>query len=349
MASMMIVDDYEIFRKQLKDLKCFKEHQDIHLLGEADNGADALRLLRKQPIDILLTDIKMPKLNGLELLEYVKQENLCKCVILLSEYADFEYARKGLVLGAFDYIIKPVKSNSLSKVLGRAKQFLEDEEMKQHEFNAECRILIESIIKSSSNFETQVKELIEKCFKSVEDDIVKGVVLLIDSLNEVVQGVTETYQWISMLVTAPEELCTRMLQADDKYMASALFENYMMELYVTVYNYYPENMSALSMKVADYILSHPYDRLTLMDTAEVCYVSHTYLSHRFKLDMGKSFVDYIVLLKMQIIKKMLTETEMSFLEIAEKLGYDDYKYMGRLFKKTYGFTLSDYRRMQSDQ
>ena len=140
-----------------------------------------------------------------------------------------------------------------------------------------------------------------------------------------------------------------MLQADDKYMAAALFENYMTELYVTVCNYYPANMSALSMKVVDYILSHPYDRLTLMDTAEVCYVSHTYLSHRFKLDMGKSFVDYIVLLKMQIIKKMLTETEMSFLEIAEKLGYDDYKYMGRLFKKTYGFTLSDYRRMQSDQ
>lgn len=347
MAGMMIVDDYEIFRKQLKDLKCWKDYEDIRLMGEADDGMSALKFLRQNPTDILLTDIKMPRLNGLELLKYVKQENLCKCVILLSEYADFEYARRGLVLGAFDYIIKPVKSNSLCKVLDRAKEFLEDEESKQHEFKAECKILAESMIKGSSSYENQVKELIEKCFKSAEDDVVKGIVVLIDSMNEIIQSLEAVYDWFSMLVTTPNEISARMLQADDKYMASALFESYMMELYVTIGTYYPVNMSSLSMKVVDYILAHPYDRLTLMDTAEVCYVSHTYLSHRFKLDMGKSFVDYIVQLKMQIIKKLLAETQMSFTEIAEKIGYDDYKYMGRLFKKTYGFTLTDYRRMQS--
>ena len=61
--------------------------------------------------------------------------------------------------------------------------------------------------------------------------------------------------------------------------------------------------------------------------------------------MGKSFVDYVTLLKMQAVKKLLTETELNMAEIAERLGYDDCKYMGRIFKNMFGCTLSDYRRM----
>lgn len=348
MASAMIVDDYEIFRKQLKELKCWKEYPEIQLTTEAGDGARALELLRQQPVDILFTDIKMPKMNGLELLECVKKEKLCKCVVLLSEYADFEYARKGLRLGALDYIVKPVKANSLGKVLDRVKQFLSSQEEKKNPFEAECKVLSESIQKASETYEFQVKELIEKCFTQTEGDVVKLAMMLSDCIHEVAADITRSYSWISMLATSPDGISERMLQVDDKYMAAALFESYMQELYYIVSNYYPENMSELSMKVVDYILKHPYERLTLTDISKVCYVSHTYLSHHFKQDMGKSFVDYIVMLKMQIIKKLLTESDMSFMEIADKTGYEDYKYMGRLFKKTYGFTLTDYRRMQSE-
>ncbi len=347
MADIMLVDDYEIFRKQLKALQCWKNERDIRLIGEADNGAEALKMLRKQSVDILLTDIKMPKLNGLELLEHVKQENLCKCVILLSEYADFEYARKGIVLGAFDYIVKPVTNNSLSRVLRRATKFLKDEEEEKYIFSTECKMAADSILTSGNNFEVLLKDVAKKCFETGGEDVVKSIVWLMDFARETAKEVINRYHWIQLLTPDVEEICNRMLHADDRYMASALFEDYMMELYVAVCNWHPIGMSALSEKVADYILAHPYDKLTLTDTAEVCYVSNTYLSHSFKKDMGKSFVDYVVSLKMQIVKKFLTETDMSMVEIAEKLGYEDYKYMGRLFKKMFGFTLSDYKRMQA--
>ena len=57
MTDLMIVDDFEIFREQLKGLNCLKNRADISLKGEAENGVEALRLLRDNPVDILLTDI----------------------------------------------------------------------------------------------------------------------------------------------------------------------------------------------------------------------------------------------------------------------------------------------------
>lgn len=347
MTNIMLVDDYEIFREQIKSLQYWKNHPELYLSQEAADGVEALDMLRKKPVDILLTDIKMPKIDGLELLEYVRQEKLSKCVILLSEYADFEYARKGIVLGAFDYIVKPVTNTILSRVLGRALKFLLDEKKENEEFLNDSRIMAESILIGGNNFEMLIARTVTKCFDGINEDIVKGVVRLMDFARKVDSEVMEKYAWLKLLVSDIEEVCTRMIQASDKEIASALFENYMMELYVAIRNWYPSELSVLSQKAVEYILTHPFDKLTLTDVAEVCYVSNTYLSHSFKKDLGKSFVDYLTAFKMQIVKKFLTETEMSMTEIAEKLGYDDYKYMGRLFKKSYGFTLSDYKRMQT--
>lgn len=73
-------------------------------------------------------------------------------------------------------------------------------------------------------------------------------------------------------------------------------------------------------------------------------MNKTHLSHIFKMNMGISFVDYIVRYKMQMLRLMIAQTDMTVNEIADKLGYDDCKYMSRLFKNTYGITVSEYRK-----
>jgi two-component system response regulator YesN len=61
---------------------------------EASNGREALQKLQKSKVDLLLTDIRMPVLDGLELIKKVTEQSLCSCIIIMSQFSDFEYARK---------------------------------------------------------------------------------------------------------------------------------------------------------------------------------------------------------------------------------------------------------------
>lgn len=347
MYQIMLVDDFEIFRKQLKRQKCWQNQSEFVITDEAENGWDALNALRQKKIDILVTDIKMPKLNGLELLERVKDEGLCKCVILLSEYADFEYARKGIVLGAFDYIVKPVKDNSFYTVLNRAADYIaklsHNQESEDEEFykqTADC------ILKGSRAFEKVTSALLKKCYASADNDFVKSGVLLARTEKKIYEAITEKLKWLPLLVPDIDRICSKIMQSDSNYTMTAVFEEFLREMYTTVKTYYPSGRSVLSVTVVDYILQHPFEKLTLTCTAENCFVSKAYLSHSFKSDMGKSFVEYVICLKMQIVKKLIQETDMNMAQIAEKLNYEDYKYMGRLFKNIYGLSPSDYKKMQ---
>ena len=352
MFSVMLVDDYEIFRKQLKRHKCWQLQSDYIITGEATNGLEALNALRENPVDILVTDIKMPKLDGLELLKYVRDEELCKCVILLSEYADFDYARMGIVHGAFDYIVKPVMDDSFFSVLTRAGNYIINslvEEKPENEIFYEKTAVINSILNGSGNFEEAVSNLVQKCFALVNNDIVKSGVLLAETERAVYEGVTNEMDWLSLLVSDIDLTCKKIIHSDDVYTTMAIFENLLREMYTAVRTYYPSGMSSLSTMVVNYILAHPFEKLTLSRTAENCYVSKAYLSHSFKTDMGKSYVEYIGCLKMQIVKKLLLETALSMAEIADKLSYDDYKYIGRLFKNAFGLTPTDYRKMKGNE
>lgn len=347
MYHVMVVDDFEIFRKQLRRQKCWQNQSEFEITDEADNGWDALTALRTKTVDILVTDIKMPKLNGLELLERVRDEGLCKCVILLSEYADFEYAQKGIVLGAFDYIVKPVKESSFFSVLNRAADYIAQSAKNQDTADKvlyERTAVINCILKGSDNFEKATSSLIKECYASVNKDFVKSGVLLAETERKIFNAISGKMQWISLLVTDIDHICNKIMQSDKSYTASAIFEEFLREMYTTVKTYYLSSRSALSAMVVDYILAHPFEKLTLTGTAESCFVSKAYLSHSFKTDMGKSYVEYIASLKMQIVKKLLQETDLGMAEIAEKLNYDDYKYMGRLFKNNFGLTPSDYRK-----
>lgn len=138
MLQIMIVDDVNIARRELRRLKLWGEKTGFVISEEASNGYEALEKLRKSNIDLVITDIRMPKVDGIELLKGIVQEKLCPCVVILSDHSEFMYARQGLVLGAFDYILKPVDEEELDKLLQRARDFilgkrLEEQRIKQLE------------------------------------------------------------------------------------------------------------------------------------------------------------------------------------------------------------------------
>ncbi|MDT0123127.1 response regulator [Paenibacillus sp. RRE4] len=95
------------------------------MVGTAYNGFDGLKLIQDTQPDIIVTDIRMPKLNGIEMVEQAKVTG--SKLIFISGYSDFNYAQQVLNLGGFDYILKPFTPDELIETIGRARKQLEQE------------------------------------------------------------------------------------------------------------------------------------------------------------------------------------------------------------------------------
>ncbi|MEK0314795.1 response regulator transcription factor [Cohnella sp. 56] len=129
MYSMLIVDDERFERDGVKFLI------DKYGLGleivEAASGEEALQYIKEHPIDILLTDIRMREMDGLQLAEQVRAVQPGVKIIFLSAYGEFEYAQKAINLQAIQYILKPVDVTNFLDVLTKAIRMLQEEEKAQ--------------------------------------------------------------------------------------------------------------------------------------------------------------------------------------------------------------------------
>ncbi|RKP51540.1 response regulator [Cohnella endophytica] len=132
MRKVLIVDDEEWTRISIKEI-IGRKSLGMEVSGEARNGQAALGLIRQNPPDILITDIRMPIMDGMALLERVHQEFPKIIPIVLSGYSEFEYAKKAIVYGVFDYILKPIDEDQLDQTLNKAAVRLNEEDFRKDE------------------------------------------------------------------------------------------------------------------------------------------------------------------------------------------------------------------------
>lgn len=117
--NILIVDDEPIILSSIQEIILHSPFSGCPLLL-AQDSATALTLLRTQKPDILLSDIQMPQMNGIELLQIIQEEQLDTDVIFITGYPDFQYAHSALKYNAFDYLLKPITADSLLPSLRRA-------------------------------------------------------------------------------------------------------------------------------------------------------------------------------------------------------------------------------------
>ncbi|MBB3128579.1 two-component system response regulator YesN [Paenibacillus rhizosphaerae] len=133
MIRVLIVDDEILVRIGLKTIIPWEDNG-FELIGEAANGEEALRLLRDNPCDIVLTDIRMPGCDGLQLMEEIRKLSPQTRCLILSNHNDFEYVQKALRLGAADYILKlTMEPSELLQKLNSMKETILQEEEKSLE------------------------------------------------------------------------------------------------------------------------------------------------------------------------------------------------------------------------
>ncbi|MFD1176636.1 response regulator [Paenibacillus puldeungensis] len=119
MYNVMIVEDSKPILRNIKTLLSTMELP-LRIVATAANGEEALEKIQRESVHLLLTDIRMPKMDGLTLIEQAKLRNPQLKVVLISGYSDFEYTRKALNLQVFDYLLKPVERKALEEVMERA-------------------------------------------------------------------------------------------------------------------------------------------------------------------------------------------------------------------------------------
>lgn len=105
MYSILIIDDEPIVKIALRSILPWEEHG-FSICGTASNGLEAMPLIEKHQPDVIITDLKMPEMDGLELIRTLKEKNYPGEILVLSNYEDFDSVRSALLLGAADYLLK---------------------------------------------------------------------------------------------------------------------------------------------------------------------------------------------------------------------------------------------------
>ncbi|MBD5544625.1 MAG: response regulator transcription factor [Lachnospiraceae bacterium] len=114
-VKVMIADDHKMIREGLKQL--LELEGDLKVIEEAENGMDCIEKLKMSEPDILLLDINMPKMNGIQTLEKMKEEELNSKVLMLTVHSEVEYLLKAVDMGVDGYILKDADSTELRKAI----------------------------------------------------------------------------------------------------------------------------------------------------------------------------------------------------------------------------------------
>ena len=125
MYKVVVVEDEEIARKGIiftinwEALNCM-------IAGEAANGEEGAAVIRRLSPDIIVTDLKMPRMDGVEMIQMLRCEGNRAKFIILTAYGDFKYAQSAVKLGVSDYLLKPLKDGDLEQAVTRIIAQLEE-------------------------------------------------------------------------------------------------------------------------------------------------------------------------------------------------------------------------------
>lgn len=144
MFKVLIIDDEPIIRKGLKNIINWKNFG-CEVCGEAADGLDGSGLIKKLLPDIIITDIKMPEVDGLTMLREIKSTVPDSKIIILTGHRDFDYVHEALKIGAFDFLLKPSKIEELTAVISRAVKELKFRRERTEEFEKLNQLFTQNI------------------------------------------------------------------------------------------------------------------------------------------------------------------------------------------------------------
>ena len=178
MYRILLVDDEILVRDAIKENIDWKS-MDCELVGDCENGKQAAEFVQEHPVDIVLTDILMPYMDGMELSHFLHDNYPDIVIVVFSGFGEFEYAKKAIQYGVSEYLLKPVTAMELTGVIQKMKEKVEQTRKEKAK--------MESLTKTSENYRENAQVIRSKTLEALVNctiDIQKSL----DKLEEM--GIT---------------------------------------------------------------------------------------------------------------------------------------------------------------
>ncbi len=351
MYRVIIADDEPLIRAGLYYRNPWKE-MGFEVVAMLEDGEDVLKLLKEQKADVLLTDICMLQVSGLEVASVIREKYPWMKVVLLSGYQEFEYAREAIRCQVCEYLLKPIDYERVKEVFSVIKAELDE-----------------------SNHE-------ERLLQCMGEEAYDQILALTKAVTYSVLGEGEetwlTYARLKpMLHEAPEEvreillkrllgqLKARLLQKDAALAAE--FSDQLLKLplnnteesqltLIELFRELNDKLVAKGLveaerptiddsiaKACNYINNHLGDDFTYRDVAAFVHISPRHFTRRFHSEMKETFVHYLARVRIEAAQRLLDEGKIDLADVAAAVGYHDEKYFQQIFKKQVGCTMREYR------
>ena len=337
MYKVLFVDDDETIGFIVSKMKVW-ENSNFKITRYAQNGKEALLVLEKESFDLIITDIRMPIIDGLELLENIRKREDKTYLVLASTYSEFEYAKRGLQNGAIDYIIKPITEENLKELFIRVEKLLKEKEDKPKETNLKVsKDRIDKWYNLFINLEETPKNLKDKYLKELNDIVKEEKVIFSELLFEGIwEKIVKVFPWLVKLENI------EFLFKEESFEKEV--EEKIYNIQEIVKKYKLNNYDSLINNVSEVILKNIGKDKLLDIISEELQLSKDYIGKLFKNKVGITLNEYSTILKMEYGKKLLNGSNKKVYEISEELGYSTVDYFSKLFKNYTGFTPVQYRK-----
>ena len=148
---ILLVDDEEEVRKSIIK-KINWEEEGFLVVGDAENGVEALEKIENLNPDLVFTDIRMPYMDGLELIKEINIRYPLIKSIIFSGFDDFDYAKEAIKMGVIEYVLKPVSAVELTEILRKIHKTLDDELDKKRDIEKLRAVILQVFPYSESSF-----------------------------------------------------------------------------------------------------------------------------------------------------------------------------------------------------
>ncbi|RCW77347.1 response regulator transcription factor [Saliterribacillus persicus] len=327
MAHVLIVDDEKLIRDGIHAMinRIIPGHECIL----AENGQRALDIVESRKIDLIISDIKMPIMNGMEFANELVKKDFRIPLIFLTGLEEFKLVQQAMRYGVIDYLLKPLNGDELKKVIntsldyslksvGYAISEITKNNMEQFEF--EIQNSLESLNKQAT------EGLINKIFDQIENKhyLCHELQRIINSfsIKHNIYGPDYQYHHQPLNIKQTIQITSELIDT--------LQEN--------------NNESSLIDIAKSYIKHHLHEPPTLVEVSEAVHLNPNYFSDYFKEKTGESFSKYVARLRIEKAKSLLKDTSIKIKDVASQTGYHDIKNFRKKFKSTVGFSPNQYRK-----
>ena len=366
--NVLIVDDQEKILEATQKLVNWEKLQ-VNMVFTADSAQVAKKILCGNSIDIMLTDIEMPGESGIELQQWQKINYPQICSIFLTSHAEFEYAKKAIHGGAFDYIVQPAGISEIEETIERCIMHIREKNSYMKKSN-QYDVLTQHIPYPEERKPDSTKwgkwliqgdcSLLRNQAANLLELAAQEEYLTIPYRQKMIHTFLEAcsiagYEKKIDLAQffSEENAYERMLQAYNTN------EELLGEIDKNLYKWKKVIIQKEGRKESEYTvqeriqevlkyLDENMDRMvSRREAANYVYLNEDYFSRMFKKEIGMGFKEYLLKTKMEYAARLLENTIMPVTLVASKVGYENFTNFSQMFRKVMGVTPTEYRKSAS--